>query len=102
MIAAYDLERGAAVYPRIVIADSLSLNREERPGHWRVVRDQDGFRLLDVFYRIRHDDRDDTTAGSRLERVRRLIETQLRVTTASPDVTAKWQWLDARFRIDGR
>lgn len=65
MIAAYDLERGAAVYPRIVIADSLSLDREERPGHWRVVRDQDGFRFLDVFYRIRHVDRGDTTPGSR-------------------------------------
>jgi hypothetical protein len=49
MIAAYDLQRAAAVDPRIVIADSLPLNSEERPGYWKVVRDQDGFRFLDVF-----------------------------------------------------
>ena len=100
MIAAYDLGRGAAIYPRIVIADSLSLDSEERPGHWRVVRDQDGFRFLDVFYRIRHVDRDGTTPGSRLDRVRRLIEAQLRVTTAAPNVIAKWRWLEARCKID--
>ena len=101
MIAASDLKRGVAVYPRIVIADSLSLNSDEQPGHWRVIRDQDGLRFLDVFYGIRHVDRDDTTPGSRLERVRMVIEAQLRMTTARPDVTAKWRWLDARFNIDG-
>ncbi len=101
MIAACDLERGAAVHPRIVVADSLSLDREERSGHWKVVRDRDGFRFLDVFYRVRHADRDDTTPESRMERVRMLIEAQLRITTARADVTAKWRWLDGRFTIDG-
>jgi hypothetical protein len=48
-----------------------------------------------------HGDRDDTTPESRMERVRMLIEAQLRITTARADVTAKWRWLDGRFKIDG-
>ena len=101
LLRAYDLENSAAVYPRIVVADSLSLNAEERPGHWRVQRDQDGCRFLDVFYRLERTVWDGHDQKNNLPRVRERIVERIQQATTSErtDVVAKWRWLASQFNI---
>ncbi len=51
LLSAYGLERQQAVYPRIVIADSLVDLFDYSP-LFRVLHDHDGFWFLDLFYQL--------------------------------------------------
>lgn len=51
VVAAYELERQVAVFPRIVIADDL-VSEAERLTLCRVKTDSDGFRFIDAFYQF--------------------------------------------------
>lgn len=97
MIAAYELERDAAVYPRIIVAESLCGQKET--ASWRLVQDQDGFWFVDVFQRISITGWQGRAHGADLPRVADFLRSSIRELEAQthPGVLAKYRWLASKF-----
>lgn len=106
LIAAYDLETGAAIYPRIVIADSI-VEVTRRYPLLRLQRDFDGYWYVDIFHELQ-EPRSLEGGLARLfeppiwdptqfERVRAHIESGLTEYVGEPRVLPKYRWLAEKF-----
>lgn len=105
-LAAYELERQVAIYPRLVIADNLVLEAEQLT-FCRIKTDFDGFRFVDVFYQFSGAQQSvvdimlgncegavpsvDAFIGVRERVVRYLAEEK------QPSILAKYRWLAKQF-----
>src|SRR5438132_12590660 len=107
VLAAYELERQVAIFPRLVIADNL-VSEAEQLTLCRIKTDVDGFRFIDVFYHfsgVRQSMTDamlgkpgDSTVPEvdAFAQIREFVIREL-VGERTPSILAKYRWLARQF-----
>ena len=106
MVAAYELEQQAAVYPRVIISDDL-VSQAKRSRLHRVKRDIDGFWFLDLFFEFSGlleslaamvfcREVSLTPKLEAFDRIRGVIIKRLE-DEKNPSIIAKWRWVANQF-----
>lgn len=97
LIEAYDIEQKAAVFPRIVVAESLTGIPPK--SKWKLRREADGLAFIDVFHRMSKTKWNDHPTRDGLLKVRNAIEKQLRDAGNSKrlDILSKYRWIAYQF-----
>lgn len=110
-VSAYEMERGAAIYPRIVVSDAVvsAANEATMHGFSRLYQDFDGSWCIDVFYQLRRGTsiaeflrqgfREREWDTQRFAQIRRNIDQQLgeAIANRKPGLIIKYRWLAQAF-----
>lgn len=106
LIHAYDLEKGSAIYPRILVTEQLADMGQPYEGV-RLKRDSDGFWFIDVFHQFQKVRGFEGTLASlfyssdydlaQFLKVRVFLETQLLKFRGKERIFSKYYWLAKKF-----